>query len=270
MKLTILGSGGVIPTPRPFCQCEVCKKARKIGEPYKRNNSSLLIENINTLIDCGEDIAQSLNRENIKTVDNLFITHWHPDHSFGLRVLLDANFNFPENKVEKQINLFIPKKVYETLKERFPVINYLIEVRKQGKINLVEDGKEIKIGNISIKVVGYSGKNSDTYAYLIEEKNKRVLYAPCDTISFTKENEFKDLDLLIHELGIFLYEKCKSEISFPDFIKRLKIMKPKKTIVTHIEEPDLRAFGWNYLEKMKKRYSDINFDYAYDGMKIKV
>lgn len=270
MKLIILGSGGGIPTPKPFCECEVCKKARKLKEPYKRNNSSLFIEDINTLIDCGEDIADSLNREIIKNVDNVFITHWHPDHSFGLRVLLDTTFNFPENKTEKTINLYIPKKTYKTLKEKFPVINFLVDIRKQGKINVIEDGDVIKIGNFKITAVGYSGKNSDNYAYLIEEKSKKVLYAPCDTIGFIRENEFKNLDLLIHELGILLYEKCKSEISFPDFMKRLRIMNPKKTIATHIEEPDLRAFGWGYLEKMRKQYLDINFEYAYDGMKIKV
>ena len=88
MKLTILGSGGAMPTPRPYCQCAICKKARKFGEPFKRNSSSIFINEINTVIDCGEDIADSLNRRNVKKVDNLFITHSHPDHTFGLRHLL--------------------------------------------------------------------------------------------------------------------------------------------------------------------------------------
>ena len=83
MELIILGSGGAIPTPRPFCQCIICKKARKLGEPYKRNSSSLFIQDINTVIDCGEDISDSLNRRDVKKIDNLFITHWHPDHTFG-------------------------------------------------------------------------------------------------------------------------------------------------------------------------------------------
>lgn len=109
MKLLFLGTGGAMPTPRPFCQCETCKKARTIGAPYKRNSSSLFIKDINTVIDCGEDIASSLNRENIKEVDNLFITHWHPDHTFGLRAIIEANFNFRTNKPNHVINLYIPK-----------------------------------------------------------------------------------------------------------------------------------------------------------------
>ena len=49
-----------------------CKKARKLEEPYKRNGSSLFIKDINGVIDCGEDIGDSLNRRNIKQIDNLF------------------------------------------------------------------------------------------------------------------------------------------------------------------------------------------------------
>ena len=168
ITLTILGSGGAMPTPRPFCQCKTCEKARKIGEPYKRNSCSLFVNDINTVIDCGEDIADSLNRRDIKQVDNLFITHWHPDHTFGFRPILEANFDFRANKPKKAINVYIPKKVFETLKQRFPAIDYLLNTQKTGNLHLIEDGEIVKIGNIIISVIGYKVINSDTYAYLIQ------------------------------------------------------------------------------------------------------
>ena len=69
MDFIILGSGGAINTPRPFCQCKVCVEARK--DPTKRRNaSSLFLKDANLLVDCGEDIANSLIRENIKKVEN--------------------------------------------------------------------------------------------------------------------------------------------------------------------------------------------------------
>ena len=175
MKFKILGSGGAMPVPRPFCQCKLCNLARK-NSKYKRNSCSAFIEDINTLIDCPEDIGDSLNRENIKQVDNLFITHWHPDHTFGLRVLLEANFDFIKNKSLKYINIYIAKKVYEILKEKYPSIEYYTNVIKVAKIKFIEDGDKIKLKGITIDVVGYNGKNSDWYAFLLEKNNKKLLY----------------------------------------------------------------------------------------------
>lgn len=127
-------------TPRPFCQCKTCKKARKVGEPYRRNSSSLFINEINTVIDCGEDIADSLNRRSVKQVKNLFITHWHPDHTFGFRPILEAYYDFRNSKPERTVNVYIPKKVYETLKQEYPAIDYLISIQKTGRLHLIEKG----------------------------------------------------------------------------------------------------------------------------------
>ncbi|MDQ1316474.1 MAG: Lactamase protein [Candidatus Poribacteria bacterium] len=268
MTITILGSGGAMPTPRPFCQCKTCVKARKVGEPYKRNSCSLFVNDINTVIDCGEDIADSINRRDIKQVDSLFITHWHPDHTFGFRPILEANFDFRKNKPKRAIDVYIPKKVFETLKQSFPAIDYLLNTQKTGKLHLIEDEEIVKMGNILISVVGYKGINSDTYAYLIQQGEKKILYAPCDTISFNNYKNFHDLDLLINECGLF--SNVSSEISFDDLMKRIKEINPKQTILTHVEEVEINIWGEEYLQKMKDKYSDIKFDFASDGMEIKI
>ncbi|MEI7961653.1 MAG: MBL fold metallo-hydrolase [archaeon] len=268
MKLVILGSGGAIPTPRPFCQCKICVKARKIGEPFKRNSSSLFIADAKTVIDCGEDIGDSLNRRNIKQVDNLFITHWHPDHTFGLRHFLEANYIFSENKVKKAVQMYIPKRVFSDLIQKFPTIEYYLKIQKTAVLHLIEDGDKIKINNIVIGVVGYQGKKSEKYAYLIEEKNKKVLYASCDTMGFKNYKNHNNLDLLINECGLF--SKFDHEISFVSLMQRLKEIKPKRIILTHIEEEETHKHGEKHFEKMKKRYLDIPFDYAYDGLIIKI
>lgn len=268
MKLTILGSGGAIPTPRPFCQCFVCKKAREEGEPYKRNSSSLYINDNFTLIDCPEDIGESLNRRNIERVDNLLITHWHPDHTFGLRPLLEAYFDFRENRAVKQVVIYIPRKVFQDLTKFYPSLSYLVEVIKVARIEHIEHGQAVQIGDMRITAVGYKGKTSNIFAYLFEEKRKKVLYAPCDTISF--EQKIYDLDLLINECGLFSYEKIRTEISFPALMERIRLLKPRRTILTHIEEIELNIWGWNHFEKMKGQYPDINFEFGYDGMEIEI
>ncbi|MBT4870559.1 MAG: MBL fold metallo-hydrolase [Candidatus Diapherotrites archaeon] len=267
MDFIVMGSGGAIPTPRPFCQCKACSGARK--DPSKRrNSSSLFLKDASLLVDCGEDIASSLNRENIKKVENLFITHWHPDHTYGLRPLLESYFDFRTEKATSTIQLYLPKKVYEQLNEHLNILEHLENNYGVVKVNFIEDGESIEFGSIKVTAVGFNGKDSETFGYLFEENEKRVLYTPCDTISFEREGDFKDLDLLINECGLF--EEIGNEILFPDLMARLKNMGPKKTILTHIEEIEVNIFGEEYLQKMKKDYSDINFEFSHDGLKINI
>jgi len=148
------------------------------------------------------------------------------------------------------------------------VLDYYCNVLKVAKIIFLEHNQTKKVGKIKITAIGYSGKKSNTFSYLFNDGGKRVLYAPCDTISFNQK--IYDLDLLINECGIFSYNKVKHEISFPTLMKRLRDLKPKKTILTHIEEIELKEWGLGYLNKMKKKYANIKFDFAYDGMKIKL
>lgn len=253
--------------PRPLCQCRVCVQARKFGGKYKRNNSSLYIEDIKTLVDCGEDIADSLNRNNIKEVKNLFITHWHPDHSFGLRALLESGYDFRAGRADKTIAIYIPKNVYRDLLAKFPVIDYLVGFQKTGHLHLIEDGDSIKIGKTVIKAVGHQGKRSHNYAYLISAGKKRALYAPCDTLDFDNFNKIGNLDLLVHECGMFFDHK--TEIRFPELIKRLRRNAPKKIILTHIEEIELRLYDKRF-KSAKKDYPDVKFDFAFDGMNLEL
>ena len=136
------------------------------------------------------------------------------------------------------------------------------------KVNFIEDGESVEFGKIKVTAVGFTGKDSETFSYLFEEGEKKVLYAPCDTISFKREEDFKDLDLLINECGLF--SKISGEICFSDLMKRLKNMCPKRTILTHIEEIEVNAFGEEHLQKMKDKHSDVNFDFAHDGMQIQL
>ena len=271
MKLTILGSAGCMPTPRPLCQCSLCKKARKLGEPYKRNCSSMFFNDINALFDCPEDIADSLNSRNIKKVDHLFLTHWHPDHTFGLRLISEAYFDFITGKCKKQIVLHLPKRVFNYLKKYYPSLLYHIDVLKTIKVKFIEHNTSVKINNAKITAIGFTGKKSHTFGYLIESNKKRVFYSPCDTLEFDSienNSELKYLDLLITECGIFSYKEYSGEISFLDLIKRINISKPKRTILTHIEELELKKHGWDMLEKLEKKHKNLKF--AYDGMDVNV
>lgn len=271
MKLTILWSGWAIPTPRLNCNCENCNAAR-LDPKLKRNNTSLFIEDGNVLIDCPEDIGDSLYRNNIQNIEHLFITHWHPDHTFGLRVVLESVYDFYLHETKRPITLHLPKIVYEDIKKYYPSIDYLVDVRKMANIEYIEHGQNISIDGINITAVGFSGEWSHTFGYLFESDGKKCLYAPCDTIQIEPEIVtwyFWDLDVLIHECGI-LSPEVKTEISFDEFMERVRSCSPKKTIVTHIEEVEVKRWWTSYFQELHEKFTDVNFEYASDGLIIEL
>lgn len=267
MKLTFLGTGGAMPIPRPFCDCEICSKARKHGEPYKRNSSSLYIEDISGVIDCPEDIADSLNRRGVMKVDNLFVTHWHPDHTFGLRPILEANYDFISEKADKAINVYMPQKVYEQLNKVYPNFYYFEHIAKMCVVHKLEHNESVEINGHKVTAVGYEGDESSTFAYMVESENKKLVYASCDTIGFNYEIE--NVDLLINECGI-LSPEVDSEIKFENLMKTIASKSIRRTLLTHIEEVEVRRFGLEHYNQLKSDYKDIDFDYAYDGMEVEL
>ncbi len=267
INLQILWSWWSIPTPRIWSKSEISKLAREVWHPYKKNSSCLWIPEIHALIDCPEDISDSLNKIDFPNVKHLFLTHWHPDHTFWLRVLLSSVFDPIDKKIDEPIQLYFPKKVYQDLRQHYPSIDYFVDEMWFWVVNFLEHWESVNIWWVSITTIWYSWEWSWVNWYLIESNWKRALYSPCETILF-EQFEINDLDILITECWVFSFDKVKTEISFPKMIKNIERLQPKKTYITHIEEVELARWGYDYLQEMKEKYSDIPFEFALDWLKI--
>jgi phosphoribosyl 1,2-cyclic phosphate phosphodiesterase len=83
MKVTLLGTGDAIGTPKVGCDCPQCARAQETGSPRLR--TSLLIENNkkNILVDSSPDLRQQLIRAGSPQVDAVLWTHGHYDHFIG-------------------------------------------------------------------------------------------------------------------------------------------------------------------------------------------
>jgi phosphoribosyl 1,2-cyclic phosphate phosphodiesterase len=81
MELLLLGTAAAEAWPAPFCLCEACQTARKIGGPNVRTRSGALIDD-ELKIDFGPDTVMQLQRcvRNLTKVRTLIFTHQHSDH----------------------------------------------------------------------------------------------------------------------------------------------------------------------------------------------
>ena len=83
LELVFLGTAAAITLPAFFCTCTTCDDARKNPENRRTRSAVALLGKETTIIDMGPDIEHQLEREGIRQVDNIFVTHWHYDHIAG-------------------------------------------------------------------------------------------------------------------------------------------------------------------------------------------
>lgn len=83
MKLTLLGTGDAIGTPKVGCQCPQCLRSAVTGE--MRLRTSLLLENEghHILIDSSPDLRLQLLKFGSPHIDAVIWTHGHYDHFMG-------------------------------------------------------------------------------------------------------------------------------------------------------------------------------------------
>ena len=285
MELIILGSGGSTTIPRPGCDCKVCSEARIKGKPYARSGPSMFVKDVNLLFDTPEEIATQLNRERINALDYIFYTHWHPDHTFGMRIV-ERMYKFwldmfvRGNKPKHKVKVYAVHAVMEDLKSMgYRGGSFFTYYEKSGLIETIElaDEEEVDIRGFKITPFEVQTTYNPSTVFLIQKKEKRVVYAPCDVKPFPQSRQLESLDHLI--IGSFHLEgplkegieippenELRRELFSPTEIQELATrLKAKKTIVTHIEE----EWGKNY-DEYKNLEKEYNLSFAYDGMRIKI
>ncbi len=282
MKLVILGSGGSVSIPRPLCNCENCSKAREKGIPWARTGPSMFLEEGSILFDTPEEIRIQVEREKIKKIKHVFYTHWHPDHTQGIRIFEHIYFSHPDEPKKEVVNVYIPENAFSDFEKLCSSI-FFPEKKGYIKINKIQDRVPIKIGTTSITPLDFKRKDRVRYGYLIEQNGIRTVYAPCSVFDISLDEYYQNLDLVLMEIGWFGNTKERraklpkghawhDHISFEENLEIMKKIRPQRTILVHIDGTRHLKSDANhdFLLKQAKKYKGFNIDIAYDGMKIEL
>ena len=276
IKSIILGSGGVVPPPRPSSKKKISLEAKEKGIPYYRTGPSYYVEDVALLFDTPEEIRLQLIREGISNIKNVILTHWHPDHTLGIRILEQLNWDFVNSKpLSDPINVYMSKYQFEMFK-KYSCGGFLEYYEKKGfiKINFFNSEDILDFGKIKIQPI-LIDKTKGFY-FVISEQNKRIVYAPCEYHGLKVHPTTKDVDIFIAH-NLFWEDKSisprkvppKDEDSFEKMLKDSLIMGAKKIIIVHIEETF--ELSHNQLNEIfKTKFSEYEIEASYDGMVIEL
>jgi ribonuclease Z len=154
-KIHILGSGSALPTIKRFATAQIFTAYE---EPY--------------LIDCGEGTQIQMRRFRIKfgKIKNIFISHLHGDHYFGIFGLL-SSYNLLGRT--SQLNIFAHKELESLLKSEFsPII--IEELNFKVNFHQLPENETVIFENKRITVKSFPLKHRiKTCGFLFTEKPRQ-------------------------------------------------------------------------------------------------
>ena len=166
-ELVFLGTSAVFQVPIFFCDCEVCEAARCHPEHRRTRAVAALMGQEITLIDAGPDLESQLERESIRQVDRIFITHWHYDHFGGLG---DLEFYVRLHRTQA-LPAVMTQETWAQLKASFGFMTDCLGVI------LVEPGQVVEVGEVQLTALAVA-HTPGTLGFLIEHNGEDVAYLP--------------------------------------------------------------------------------------------
>ena len=248
-KFTILGCGSSLGSP-----WITNYKAKLKDDPKNmRTRCCAHIQkgDLSILIDTSPDIKQQFLKNNIKSLDAIIYTHEHADQTTGIFEM--RPFYWKNNK---EIPVYGSARTIKNLKRTYtfcftpkhgykPIMKANI-VKKQFKIQKNKIELNIEPFDVTHGMIKATGYLFDRIAYISD----------CNKISKKVANKLMSLDFLI--IDCLRKNKHPSHFNYDDAINFIKLVKPKKTILTNLHI-DLDYF-------LLKKKLPKNIIPAYDGL----
>jgi len=233
IKLTFLGTSGVIPTA-------------------KRNHIAIWMnyKNENILIDCGEGTQRQFRKAKINPgkITRLLITHWHGDHVLGIPGLLQT---LALSGYKKTLYIYGPKGTEKFMKELLNVFHFV------GKISIrvqeVNKGKFFENEDFYLEAEPMShGIFCNAYNFVVKGKvriDKRKLtklkLPSGPLLKDLKQGKNINYNGKKYKAKNLTYNECRKKISF------VLDTGVNKNIVPFVRDSDLLVIESTYSEDIK-------------------
>lgn len=276
MKIRILGSAAAEGIPAYFCNCSVCRKAKKNGgKDIRRRTVYELHEQVR--IDFGPDTLwqeQSFNLDSSK-LRHLFITHSHEDHLYS-KILGYRRKGFsildPDNILNVYGNFAVMSKIQNSLGDNLPAC----------QLNLVqiEDFYPVEIPELDMKFYPLTADHAPNekpyfFAFRIGGKYGMIAndtgYFPEMSWDFIKSKEFK-FDVVIADCtgGTQPYERGhmggETVIKVKERLKKIGAINNKSRFIANHFSHNGKAVH----AELEAFFNPHGIEVGFDGMEIQV
>jgi len=250
-KFTILGCGYSMGVPRIDGYFGKCNPKNK--KNYRTRCSALITStNENILIDSSPDLRSQLIINKVKNINKVFYTHSHGDQTHGINDLrvfyLKTKKRLPVYADRNTTNYLLKTFKYCFLnKNEYPPILKLNKLKKIHNFQINRD--KLRIQSVPVK-----HGNINSICYII---NNKCAYASDVSKIYNKDiKKFLNLKYLV--IDCLRYSFHYSHYNLDSVLKLIKIIKPKKTFLTNLNNE------MDYSEL--KRKLPKNVSPAYDGL----
>jgi phosphoribosyl 1,2-cyclic phosphate phosphodiesterase len=262
--MVFLGSSGAITIPAFFCDCATCEDARKDPAQHRTRASLALIGEETVIIDPGPDLEFQLERERIRRMDRIFVTHWHYDHVWGL-----ASLGAPAGiKKWPDIHIYGTQNVMDHfdlelwyMKDK--VVPHAVTVGDM--IELPDTKWEVVKTTHTEHSIGFICESNTKFAYLVDG-----IKPPPETTERLEGVELLVMESTMDSLDVESWES----FNLNDALEFWKETGIPRCILTH-----LSCHGWKddklvagLTPKERKEYEDSNpgLTFAFDGLRIEL
>lgn len=290
MRVCFLGSGGNSPIPMPTCGCRVCVEARERGVPYARNGNSIYLPGLAAMVDAPEQTFGNLAREGVRDLDYLLLTHWHPDHVAGVRVVQARDFVGFDPATEDRLSFYA--RTAPTVVTTRPVyertcaitgLDHYAEERAFADLHLLDEDGPLRAAGFEVRSVPYatSGEAVDATAFVVERGDATLLVA-ADDAKYLDEAALPDgPELAVFECGLFergpdgdplwdeaFLEYLVHEPRHDGILDRIDRLDPGLAVLTEIGHSFARSYEDYRALAERPEYDGVRF--AYDGLEMEV
>jgi phosphoribosyl 1,2-cyclic phosphate phosphodiesterase len=286
MRIEFLGTGGATTTPRPLCRCHMCVEAREKGVPYSRSGPSVCVHGPDLLIDTPEEIKDELNRSQVTQIAAVVYSHWHPDHTAGRRVLEEMNIDWRAwpRAPRGTTDVYLPEQVAADFRDWMGLRDHLDYMEKGVRtiaVHELADGQDVLLGDTVVHP--FPVAQAFVYAFLLTERDRRVLIAPDELKGWSPPTELQGVDLAVLPMGFLAFHPVtgerlihqdhpafQAEATFDETLEIVRQLKAERVYLTHIEEMDQMSFDELKALEPQLQRDGVHVNFAYDTLVVDV
>jgi ribonuclease BN (tRNA processing enzyme) len=219
MKLTVLGSGTVVPNGA-------------------RNSSGYFVElpDASVMMDCGAGTVHSLARYGLpwEQMTHLFVSHFHVDHAGELAALFLAFRHGTTTARGRPFTIVGPRgldRVMDGLELAFG--SNVFKTEFPFSLRMVDSGEHVELGNDSTLSVIKTPHTPESLAVRIESRGKTLCYTGDTAYDEALEGFFRGADVLVSECSFREPREGVPHLSIKEVARLASRAGASKLIATH-------------------------------------